>query len=298
MAEYRKFWLTNALGNKYELTDKNYNHFFNAPSGLGFVRNYSVEQLGNNELLLSQQFKLTDISGEIIFNDNSNGSKYQAYQDFIQFVKYKPLEFHYLTPNVLEDYYSEVLFVQADKSEVSAEDGLLHIPVIFHRLTEWLTAKDFVITLRNEVEGEGKHYELVRPYHYAGTTLSNTPIFNNGTDDVGFIITIDGGTNGIVNPQWSLTQASKQYGVCKINGTYDYIRVDSIETEEQIYLERDGSVISNPKQYQDLSIGNGEEYITFLKFRVGETTFTFTCGNIDTFDGTINISYKNSFVSV
>lgn len=297
MGNYRKLWIINSLGNKYDLTDDNSKGFLNTPNGFGFNRVYSSQQIGNSEIVISQQFQLTDISGELLFYNGDNGNKYQAYQDFIQFVKYKPLELHYQTPNELDSYYSEVLFTQVDKSEVS-EDGILRLNVVFHRLTQWLTDKDYTIKLTNTPIDDGKYYELVRPYHYAGTNLSNTPITNNGTDDIGFIITIEGGTNGVQNPTFSLTQEGDTYGICKINGTYDYVQINSVENVEDMYLERNGATITNPEQYQDFTIANGSSYITWCKLRVGTSIFNFTCGNIDTFDGTITISFKNSFVSV
>lgn len=289
---YRKFWLINSLGNRYDFTDKNSKIFLNQPSGFGFTRKYSVQQIGNSEIITSQQFQLTDITGELLFYANSNGTIYQDYQNFIQFAKYKPLEFHYQTPNDLDDYYCDVLFTQSTKSEIST-DGIMHIGVVFHRLTQWLTSKDYVITLRNEPTDEGKNYPLVRPYHYAGTNLSNTEINNNGTDDVGFVFIIDG---EVQNPTFTLTQGGEVYGVCKINGTYDYLQLDSVEQIDSLYLERNGSVITNPEQYQDFSVANGG-YLTWCKFRVGKSIFSFTAGNIDTFDGTITIKFKNSFVS-
>ena len=295
MANYRKHWLINALGERYDFTKDNSKIFLNDPQGFGFKRQYTSQKVGNSELITSQQFQLTDIQGDLLFFNNTLGNIYEDYQKFIQFAKYKPLEFHYQTPNELTSYFCDVLFVQADKGEVSAEDGVLHVPVVFHKLTEWLDANDYTITLYNEPIGEGKYYELVRPYHYAGTNLSGTPINNIGTDDVGFILTIDG---EVQNPQFTLTQYGDSYGVCKINGTYDFIQIDSVERTEKIYAERNGSVITNPEQYQDFTIRNGNAYLTWCKFRVGETIFSFTCGNIDTFDGTIEISFKNSYVTV
>ena len=295
MAEYRKHWLINALGERYDFTNENSKWFLENPKGFGFKRAYSSQSVGNSELITSQQFTLTDIQGELLFYADSTGSKYEDYQNFIQFAKYKPLEFHYQTPNQLTSYFCDVLFVQADKGEVSPEDSMLHIPVTFHKLTEWLDDTDYTVVLRNEPIGEGKYYELIRPYHYAGTNLSGTPIVNNGTDDVGFILTIDG---EVSNPQFMLTQYGDSYGICKINGTYDFLQIDSVERTEKIYAERNGSVITNPEQYQDFTIRNGNAYLTWCKFRVGETLFSFTCGNIDTFDGTIQINFKNSFVSV
>ena len=298
MAEYRKFWLINSLGNRYDFTDKRVNTFLNVPQGFGFNRKYTTQQIGNSEIVLSQQFQSTDISGELLFYANSNGAKYQDYQDFIQFVKYKPLEFHYQMPNDLDDYYCDVLFTQSTKGEISAEDGVLHIGVVFHRLTQWLTSKDYVITLTNSPTDDGKYYQLVRPYHYAGTNLSNTEINNNGTDDIGFIFIIEGGSNGVENPTFTLTQGGETYGVCKLNGTFDYVQLDSVEQIDSLYLERNGAVLTNPEQYQDFTIADGNAYITWCKFRVGKSILNFTCGNIDTFDGTIEIRFKNSYVSV
>ena len=177
--DYRKFWLVNALGNKYEFTKANGSVFLASPSGLGFRRQFSSLKVGNSELITSQQFALTDISGELLFFDGTNGSKYQNYRDFIQFAKYKPLEFHQLTPNDLKGFYSDVLFTHADKGEVG-EDGILRVPVMFHKLTEWLNNEDYTITLYNTATDEGKYYDLIRDYHYAGTNLSNTEISNEG----------------------------------------------------------------------------------------------------------------------
>lgn len=300
MSNYRKLWLINSLGNRYNFTERETNIFLQDLSGFGFNRNYSVQQLGNSELITSQQFALTDIQGDLLFLSSSNGTKYEAYQNFIQFIKYKPLELHYQTPNVQENdaFHSDVLITQISKGEVD-NDGVLHCPIVLHRTSQWLTDKDYTITLTNTSTDDGKYYPLNRPYHYAGTNLSNTIITNNGTDDVGFVITIDGGTTGVQNPTFTLTQSAEQYGVCKITGTYGYVMIDSVEKSETLYLENTGgSVITNPKSYQDFSVANGQSYITWCKFKVGQTIFNFTCGNIDRFDGSITITFNNSYVSV
>ena len=295
MADYRKFWLINTLGNRYDFTEQTLKVFMANPQGFGLSRSFSSIKVGNSELVTSQEFNLTDIQGELLFMSDTNGVKYEEYQKFIQFAKFKPLEFHYQTPNRLSSYYCDVLLTLLTKTEVDETDGILHVPMTLHRLTEWLDDTDYSVTLRNEPIEDGKYYELIRPYHYAGTNLSNTPINNNGTDDVGFLLEING---EVQNPQFTLTQFGEQYGICKINGTYDYVLIDSVERTEQIYLERNGSVITNPEQYQDFTIRNGNAYLTWCKFRVGETIFNFTCGNIDTFDGTVTIRFKNSYASV
>lgn len=291
--DYRKFWLINTLGNRYDFTE-NIDIFLNDPSGLGFQRSFTSITVGNSELVTSQQFTLTDIQGELLFMQNTNGQKYEAYQKFVQFAKYKPLEFHYQTPNNLTSYHCDVIFTQLTKTEVG-EDGILRCPVVFHRLTEWLTDQDEKYIFTNDPLDEGKFHDLIYDYHYAGTNLSNSVISNNGTDDVGFILEI---TGEVENPQFSLTQGGETYGICKINGTYDYVEIDSVERTESIYLERNGSAVTNPEQYQDFTVANGYSYLTWLKLKVGQSQFAFTCGNIDTFDGTVTVRFKNSFATV
>ena len=291
--DYRKFWLINTLGNRYDFTE-NIDIFLNNPQGLGFRRNFTSITVGNSELVTSQQFQLTDVQGELLFMGNTNGEKYESYQKFVQFAKYKPLELHYKTPNNLLSYHCDIIFTQLDKSEVG-QDGILRCPVTFHRLTEWLTDQDEVYVFNNNPLDEGKFHDLIYDYHYAGTNLSNSVINNNGTDDVGFILEIIG---EVENPQFSLTQGGETYGICKINGTYDYVQIDSVERTESIYLEQNGSVVTNPEQYQDFTIANGQSYLTWLKLKVGQSQFSFTSGNIDTFDGTVKIRFKNSFATI
>lgn len=294
MQDIRKFWLINSLGNRYDFTDENTNVFLADPEGLGFQRSYTSLVVGNSELVTSQQFKLTDFSGTLMFYNGTNGSKYQGYSDFIKFAKFKPLELHYLTPNDLNSYHCDVLFIQADKTEVD-ENGALSVPVTFHRLTEWLTDENRVYALNNDPMGDGKKYDLTYNYSYSGTNLQDFVLTNNGTDDVGFVITVEG---DVTNMQFSLSQNGETYGICKINGSYDFVQIDSVERTESIYLELNGSAITNPEQYQDFTIRNGASYLTWLKLKVGESHFAFTCGNIETFDGTVTISFKESYVSV
>lgn len=292
---YRKHWLVNALGERYDFTDKDRGEvFLSNPTGFGFQRQFSSMIVGNSELVTSTQFTLTDITGELLFYKSSVGGKYEDYQRFIQFAKFKPLEFHYQTPNELTSYHCDVLFTQADKSEVEV-DNILHVPIVFHRLTEWLTDEDKVYTLDNSPIGDGKYHNLVYDYNYAGTNLSNGVLTNDGTDDIGFIVEIIGNCQ---NPQFSLAQNGEIYGICKINGTYDYVMIDSVERTESIYLERNGASITNPERFQDFTIRNGASYLTWCKLKVGESRFAFTCGNIDTFSGIVKISFKNSYASV
>ena len=292
--EFSKFWLVNSLGNTYELNNPEKKVFLNGPSGLGFTGVYSSERLGTSELITYSDTRLPDVSGTLMFFLDSNGFIYNEYQNFIDFIKYKPLELHYKTPNQMGSFYSEVIITKLEKTE-NTKSGFMQCPITFHRITNWLNDEDFTLILTNAREGSGKNYPVEGPYYYVGTNLSNTPIILRGTDSVGFIIEING---TVQNPYFALTQGIDRYGICRILGTYDYVMINSNDTAESIYLENNGVVIANPEQYQDFSIRDGIAYLTWIKLKVGENIFTFNSNNIDTFDGTITIRYKNSYVSV
>ena len=295
MSGYRKHWLINSLGQRYDFTEDNSKLLFSKPQGFGFRRKYDSIKVGNSELVTSQEFDMTDITGQLLFYRNQDaGDVYQDYRDFINFIRFKPLMFYQLTPNELNPFYCDVVLTSLDKPDMD-KSGFLIVNCTFHRLTEWLDGTDYTVTLTNTVVDDGKYYPLIRPYHYAGTTLQNTPIYNNGTDDIGFILEVNGECQ---NLQYTITQRGEQYGICKINGTYDYIMIDSVERTESMYLERNGSAITNPEQYQDFTIRNGASYLTWCKFRVGESILNITMGNIATFDGTVVIRFKNSFATV
>ena len=288
---YRKFYLKNSVGNTFTLTDKNFNYFMQDPQGLGFQKTVNGYTLGNVTKVTSSSYNFMSISGELLFY-NDREVAYQDYFDFVNFISLEPLQLFYLPPNTLTPYYCDIELTQADKSEYN-KDGMLHVPLSMQMTSRWLSSEETVIELSKVFVGEGKHYDLERPYYYAGNSLSNVEITNNGSEEIGMIIEIDG---DITNPQWTFTQNGVVYGSCKIDGSYDYVKVNSKDGSQDIYLEKDSSIIANPTVYQDLSISGG--ILTFIKLKTGTSIFSFTSGNIDDFNGTIKVRFSNSYVSV
>lgn len=290
---YRKFWLINANNERYDLTEQQGNAFLDSPDNLGFSRSLNVLRLGNSEIVNSIETDLNSVTGDLIFYKQTNETKYQNYFDFAQFIRFQPLFLYYLPPNTVYPYYAEVYVLSLGKSEVNYSTGVLSCPVTYKRTTNWLTANEVVVTSDNSILSGGKEYPLDRPYYYMGNSLSNVALTNSGSDEVGMIIEIDG---TCVNPQFTIYQNGTQYGVCKLTGTFDYVRINSIETEEEIYLEYNGSTLSNPTSYQDLSVGDGESAVTFVKLKVGASNMVWAFAN--TFTGSVTIRYRNSYITV
>lgn len=290
----RKFYLTNALGDNYYLTDKNINSFLNRPDGLGFARTIATQRLGNSELLTSSSYNMPQPNGEILFFDADKS--YQSYYDFIKFLSYRPIRFNYIPDNSIEPYYIECEIVTLGKSEISPNDSVLHCPIAIYGKSMWRTSNQYTMVLLNEAVDDGKFYNLVRPYNYSGSSLSDIEFNNNGTLPAGFVIEIEG---AIQNPQLSAyDENGVRYGVMKLNGNFDYLRVNTNDTEQEIYLEKDGSVLANPTAYQDLSVADGVSIVTFFKLKTGKSKLVLTGGNIDTFDGTVTLRWNNEFISV
>lgn len=289
----RQFYIENSLGNKYYLTNKNFKHFLNEPEGLGFSKSLTTLRLGDDELITDEQYSLPSVSGSILFYDTLEKA-YQDYYEFINFIRYSPLKLYYQPPNLLSPYYIECSLVQVDKSEYSTS-GYLSCAVSFYGNTLWQNSQESSLTVTNSESGDGKHYELVRPYHYSGNSLNSIEINNTGDVPVGFVFEILG---SVTNPRLVATQNGSIYGQLKLNGTFDYIRVDSNDSTETIYLENKGTVITNPLGYQDLSIADGVASITFFKLKVGGSILSFTCDKTSSFDGNISFKWKDKRVSI
>lgn len=294
---YRVFYLMNKDDEKFELTNVEFNQFLNNPNGLGFSKTYSTLRLGDSDVVTSEQFNLMIVKGDVLFYGDNNPDIYQSYFNLIKYLSKAPIRLYYLPPNALEPYFSYVNVIQLDKSEINEDDGMLSCPIQLKMTSFWQTAD----TNEEDVypdTGVGKFYPLVRKanegYYYGGSALNNVQIFNDGTLETGLIIEIIGECE---DPQINFYQDGEQYGVCKLNGTFDYVKVNSIDTEEDLELQYQGSDLANPMSYQDLSIGNPNNlYVTFVKLKAGETTLTVTFGS--SFTGHVKFTWRDMYVSV
>lgn len=298
----RKFYFENSLGEKYYLTDENFKTFLNEPKGLGVSKSISTERFGTNKKVTSASYDIPQPSGELIFYDTDRA--YQDYFDFIRFISYEPIRFYQIPANVVSPYYIDCEITRVEKSEISHDDGFLHCPIMIEGTSMWKTSDQFSITLQNEVSGMGKYYPLSYPYSYESHSMQDLTFFNNGTLPTGFILEVDGSTEQpyglITNPILdAYDMANNKYGAMKLLGTFSYVRVNTNDNEQEIYLEdSQGAAVSNPVSCQDLSIVDGKTLITFYKLKVGQSKLSFNASNIQQFTGTVSIRWNNEFVTV
>lgn len=289
---FRKLWLINSKENKYELSELHTNSFLQSPSGFGFSTQFSSVRYGNEEVMVDIQQSLPVVNGELIFRGTLS-EKYQEYQNFIQFTKYRPLKLYYQPPNVSSEnsWFTECEIQQIDKAEVSPEDSMLHCPIQIYGTSFWKTAQEHDVAV-SESYSDGFKYPVSYPTKYEGNNFTNIQVQNNGTIDSGFEFVVNG---SIKNPVLSLYQDNEKYGEIRINGEFTKVIVDTKDSEESIILELNGSVLANPTQYFDLS-SNGEYITPFPKLRVGDNVLTFSYGG--TFEDEIHIKWRDLYGTI
>lgn len=294
MANYRKFWLINSLGKKWDFQNKTSKIFLQNPSGLGYSKTVTSTRLGDSKIVSNIQTEMPSPSGELIFY-NSTQYGYQSYEDFVEFCAYRPLQLHYLTPNNINSYYIECDVVTVNKGEYSSS-GFMSCSISFEGHTFWLNSNtnELVVNNNNNNNG-GKHYKLQRDYYYPTTGYGNINVNIEGQNDAGFELIIDG---YCVNPQLTAFYDDTAYGILKLNGEFDNIDVTTYDSNQTITLIKEGSYLSNALSYQDFSVSDGVSTLTFFKLKKGKNLLSFSCGNINEFEGTIKLKWRESRVSV
>lgn len=256
----RKFWITNGNNQTIQFTDGISKIFLNNPTGLGMSN--SITTLNYNEKMnvISNVQEFGSIGGEMLFYDYANKDKYEAYNDFITFLSFKPLTFFYQIPSEPAKTYSiDVDIMSIDKTEVKKDD-LLKCDFQLQTLSRWKGEK---VT----VSGSGSEFEITNDSHMP----------------VGFEITMTF-ENSVVNPSFTLEQDDAVYGIAKFIDQYDTsivrpglvpihfksVYVNSNDGEQNVELKNSSSsVLPNPLSYQDLSVSNGQVYVTFMKLARG-----------------------------
>ena len=247
----RKFWLTNGtlqngILKKYEFTVPSSKVFLNNPTGLGYSQTITTIQYAD-VLNGTEAQNFPQIQGEVVFFDGTNADRYDKYNKFIEFLSYSPLVIHYQIPKTIaEEYTMDVQVVSVEKSE-SKPDGLLRCNFSLQGLSRWQGA---------EVTKTG--------------TSSSYSITNSGHLPCGFTIEING--TSMKNPYITLTQDNEMYGEAKFDATLSKMFINSKDGEQEVILENNGVVSTNPLSYQDLSISNGSIYVTFIKLARGTST--------------------------
>lgn len=252
---YRKFWLVNGNGDRWNLTEKELKSFLDSPQGLGFQKSIDVTRYGERAYKNTETYNFPQVSGDIFFYDTVNATRYEKYNEFVRFLMVQPLTLYYQIPVSI---YSGIADIYTLDCEVI-------------NLTKTESKTNRVLTSNIQINGLG--FYQGDTVEINGTSATVT-INNDGDFPVGFEIEISG---DLKNPYFTLEQDGELYGEAKFNddsNNFSSVYVDSKDGEQNVVLKQNDSILPNPLAYQDLSISNGSVYVTFVKLEKGVSTLT------------------------
>lgn len=306
---YRKFKLINSIGETYELTDKNYKHFFNQPKGLGYNKNLSGIRLGNRVKINGRQYDMPSPSGEMIFYEVSSEGIYDDYMDFMMFISHAPLKLYYYVPSTRSsDEHITTLFlncedVSVEKGEIDPNDATLHCPIQFAGLSFWLSEDLSQISIHGGGATSGDFtFPLSFPFSFGDDPLRNLLLRSSGTVPTPIFLEI---TGYCINPYIRFFQRKdgdilEEYAASRLLGEFDHVIIDGDDNVQSISLQLNGQYLANGAGYQDMSIGVPDKddfFLTFLKLKPGETIATISFGN-EGFNGEVDFSWHDEYFSL
>lgn len=252
---YRKFWLVNGNGERWDLTEKELKSFLENPQGLGFQKTIDVTRYGERAYKNTESYNFPQVTGDVLFYDSANSTRYEKYNEFVRFLMEQPITLHYMIP---VSYNSLIADTYSLECEVMS-------------LTKTESKTDRILTSNIQMNGlgfyEGDEIEI-------NGTANTLTINNKGDFPVGFEIELRGTYK---NPYFTLEQNGELYGEAKFDdnaNNFSSVFVNSKDGEQNVVLKQNNSIMPNPLAYQDLSISNGSIYVTFVKLVKGESTLT------------------------
>lgn len=147
----RKFRLRNALGEWYDLNDRE--HFFYNPSGLGHEYNSDYENIGFLHIKTEETLEQNEIKGKIRLKT------YDQYHQLALFIQHKPLTLEYTAGGT---YYMQIDVEQLEKEEIS-RSGKLDPSIRMVGLSPWYKN---IRAENSQDQGGGKIYPYTYPYSY------------------------------------------------------------------------------------------------------------------------------------
>lgn len=249
LVPYRVFWLVNANGARWDFTKHDFKVFLNEPQGLGFQKTIDITRYGERAVKNSETYNFPTVSGDLLFYDDANSTRYDKYNELVRFLMDQPITLYYQIP---VSVYSRIANIYTLDCEVTS-------------LTKTESKSDGVMTCNISLSGMGFYIGEEVTISGSGSVYT---VNNTGDLPVGFEITVEG---SMLNPYFIVSQDDVAYGEAKFDDSaaFNSVYVNSNGGEQSVTLEQGGAVLPNPMGYRDLSISNGSIYVTFVKLERG-----------------------------
>lgn len=227
----RKFSLTNAIGQTYNLTDMDKGMLFE-PDGFGFNDATEYEQVGELFLPLTERFGQQVLSGTLFFG----ATPYQNYLQFTKFCQHAPLSFKYETNAGV--FQIPVRLTSIDKGN-TGQHGYMECPVEFTALARMYKT---VVANNTGHGGGGKVYDYTYDYVYGDFVADTVTIDSDSMTASPCRISIFG---ECTQPRWVHYVDGVQVATGYYNGTIPSNHKLVIDTTSSPYSIEEQDIVGN-----------------------------------------------------
>ena len=242
----RKFTLTNARGETFDVMNWSSGAFLNLPQGLGASYKTETVMAGGYWLQTDRNLNEPAVSGEMIFRT------YEIYNEFMKFIGHGPLVLGYTPEPDMEEYYIDCEVESLGKSERDSRFGVLYCPISFKCFSPWYGRT--VIERTNIDTDTAKYYSYTYPYKYYDQGNGYLMLRNNGNRRAPCKIKIFGYA---LNPVWSLQYEGETIITGKVTAEItagNVLVVDSTPTRMEIAeYTTDGEYVANKYASSDFN---------------------------------------------
>lgn len=255
----RKVQLKNAHGQTFDLLRRD--AIFKNMDGIGFRKETDFSRVGDDfikvESLLSQKI----ITGTMLFDSED------AYNEFLKFIRYAPLQFGYSQRS--EWRYIKCIVSNLKKREITPYNEFCEVDVDFTSISQWQKNTQIVTAQRSE--RSGKTYDYAYPYSYVDGAMGSAKIVNTGFENAPMRVHIFGPCQ---HPFWTMMQSGRVIGSGKVNtviNSGEQLIVDSSPlTLEMSRRDQNEKLICDEYQNGDFSTDR------FLLAPIGESELIFS----------------------
>lgn len=194
---HRRFYLENALNQRYSLQDLKNAALLTSPAGLGLSMTRTYELTGNTARCVDEQFPVRSFTGVVVFN---GGKAYDSYRSLVNFIAssgtmklvYAP-RFETTTGEFLADAEVESI----SKSEI--RNGRMECDVVITLKSAWYK-RDSLRMVAEKTENELR-YDRMYEYTYSDYSTDAMEIYNDGHFEAPLLLEAEG---ELVNPRLQL----------------------------------------------------------------------------------------------
>lgn len=194
---HRRFYLENALRQRFNLQDLKAGALLTSPAGLGLAISRSYELVGSAARVVEEAFPLRSFTGVAAFDDSRAYDGYRALVNFISSAGTLRLVYAPRYESATGEFLADAEVEQVTKGEIKG--GRMECDVTLTLKSAWYKRDSLRIVA--DQGGTELRYERAYEYAYSDVSANDIEITNDGHFDAPLLLEAEG---PLVNPALSL----------------------------------------------------------------------------------------------